>query len=194
MFIDFLPLLLVNMAAGLFLLACYAFGERVRTNRPQWAPAFGITGLIAAIGGFYIIFNFPLPGPFNVAFGEMSVLLGLLFLGGSWSVSRAWSLKPLAIYSLFAGAAAVLIGVAHIKMGLTQTPLLAGIGFILTGAAGVLFGPAIWVSFLNWLRWLIGIGLIIASGIWAVIAGFAYWNHLTHFAKWAPTIFQNIPK
>src|SRR5512140_3548076 len=145
MFIDFLPLLLVNMAAGLFILACYAFGERARTNRPQWAPAFCITGLIASIGGFYIIFKFPLPGPYNIAFGEMSVLFGLLFLGGGWSISRAWSITPLAIYSLFAGAAAILIGVAIIQMKLTQTPLLAGIGFILTGSAGVLLGPAIWV-------------------------------------------------
>ena len=194
MFIDFLPLMLVNMAAGLFILACYGFSGQGRGNRAQWASAFMITGLIASICGFYIIFKFPLPGPYNIAFGEMSVMLGLLFLGGAWSVSRGLSVAPLAIYSLFAGAAAILIGVGFIQMKLSQTPVLAGVGFILTGGAGVLLGPAIWVPILSWLRWIIGIGLIVASGIWTLIAGFGYWNHLMHFANWTPTVFQNIPK
>lgn len=194
MFIDFLPLMLVNMAAGLFLLACYGLSQTGHENRPQWAPAFLITGLNAAICGLYIIFKFPLPGPYNIAFGEMSVLLGLLFLGGSLSVFKGWSLTPLAIYSLFAGAAAILVGTAIIYMKLTQTPVLTGIGFILTGSAGVLLGPAIWVSSLHWLKWLIAAAMIIASGIWSLTAGFAYWNHLIHFANWMPTVMQNVPK
>jgi putative membrane protein len=201
MFIDFLPLMLVNMSAGLFLLACYGFGDVGRT-RPHWAPALGITGLVATIAGFYITFKFPLIGPYNVAFGEMSVLLGVLFLGGSWSVARGWPLGPLAAYSLFAGAAAILIGVYALHrfycessmQQFTATPVLSGIGFILTGFAGVLFGPIVWVSWLRWLRWPVGLGLIIASGIWAVTAGLAYWMQLSRFEKWMPLIYQNIAK
>jgi putative membrane protein len=194
MFIDFLPLMLINMSAGLFLLACYGFGDVGRVNRPQWAPPFAMTGLIATIGGFYIIFKFPLPGPFNIAFGETSVLLGSLFLGGAWSVWRGWSLSPIAIYALFAGSVAILIGAACIQMNLTRAPLLTGIGFILTGLAGVLFGPIVWLSRLRWLRWPVGVGLIAASGIWAMTAFLAYWDHLMHFEKWMPLIFQNVPK
>ncbi|MDO8303944.1 MAG: DUF981 domain-containing protein [Sedimentisphaerales bacterium] len=190
MFIDFLPLMLVNMSAGLFLLACYGFSDFGRSDRPQWAPAFAVTGLIATICGFYLIFVFPLPGPYNIAYGEMSILLGMLFLGGSWSVGKGWSLSPLAIYALFAGAAAILIGIAFIRLRLSQAPLLTGIGFILTGTAGVLFGPTLWFSALRVLRWIVGFALIVAAGIWAYTAIFAYWGHLMHFEKWVPLIIR----
>jgi putative membrane protein len=194
MFIDFLPLMLVNMSAGLFLLACYGFGDFDRSNRPQWAPAFIIVGLVATICGFYLIFKFPLIGPYNIAFGETSILLGMLFLAGAWTVSKGWSLSPLAVYALFAGAAAILMGAAFIAMQLSKAPLLTGIGFILTGSAGVLMGPILWVSAFRPLRWIAGIALIIASGIWALVAGGAYWNHLTHFKEWMPLIYENITK
>jgi putative membrane protein len=190
MFIDFLPLMLVNMAAGLFLLACYGFTDFGKPNRPQWAPAFGITGLVATGCGFYLIFNFPLIGPYNIAFGETSVLLGVLFLAGSWCIAKDWSLSPLAVYALFAGAIAILMGIAFIYMKLSASPLLTGIGFILTGTAGVLLGPALWISALRQLRWLGGILLVIASGIWTLIAVTAYWNHLIHFKEWTPLIMK----
>jgi putative membrane protein len=194
MFIDFLPLMLINMAAGLFLLACYGLSDFGRPDRPQWAPAFAITGLIAAIGGFYLIFKFPLIGPYNIAFGETSVLLGMLFLGSSWTLAKGWSLTPLAIYSLFAGAIGILMGIAFIAMGLSKAPVLSGIGFILTGSAGVLFGPVLWIPAFRPLGRLVAIALMIAAGIWALTAVLAYWDHLMRFEKWVPLIFQNVPK
>lgn len=190
MFIDFLPLLLINMSAGLILLACYGFNDFGRSDKPHWASAFTIVGLIATIGGFYLIFKFPLPGPYNIAYGETSVLFGMLFLGGGWSVAKGWSLSPLAVYSIFAGAVAIVMGIAFIRLQLSQTPLLAGVGFILTGAAGVVWGPLLWIAAIRPLRWLVGAALFVAAGIWTFIAGLAYWNHLIHFKEWLPLIMK----
>ena len=190
MFIDFLTLMLANMSAGLILLVCYGFKDFGRPDRPHWAPAFAITGLIAAICGFYLIFKFPLIGPYNISYGETSILLGMLFLGGAWTVSRGWSLTPLAVYSIFAGAVAILMGIACIYMGLTLSPWLTGIGFILTGAAGIAWGPLLWIPALRPLRWLVGAALIIAAGIWTLTACLGYWNHLMHFKEWLPLIMK----
>ena len=190
MFIDFLPLMLINMSAGLILLACYGFSDFGRSDRPYWAPAFAITGLIATICGFFLIFKFPLPGPYNIAFGETSIFLGMLFLGGAWTVSRGWSLTPLAIYSIFAGTIAILMGIAFIYMGLSKSPLLTGAGFILTGAAGVFWGPLLWIPALRPFRWLVGTAIIIAAAIWALIACLAYWDHLMRFKGWLPLIMK----
>ena len=48
------------------------------------APVFGICGLVATIAGFAMTFTSPIPKPFSMAYGEMSVLLGVLFLGAAW--------------------------------------------------------------------------------------------------------------
>ncbi|GEM_PF-1282284 len=61
---------------------------------------------------------------------------GLLGAGGA--IAKGWDLFPLCYYALFAGLAAILIGIRFIDLGLTRTPLLSGIGFILTGLCGAI--------------------------------------------------------
>jgi putative membrane protein len=46
-------------------------------------------------------------------------------------------LLTLAIYVFFAGIAAVVIGIRIMNLGLTKQPFLSGVGFILTGLAGI---------------------------------------------------------
>ena len=128
------------MVAGLGILACFLWKEITLENRQQWAPAFGAPGLVATVCGFAMIFSWPLPHPYNIAFGEMSILLGVLFLAASWCLAKQWDLTPLGWYALPAGAVAVLIGIRFIDLGLTNFPLLSGTGFILTGLCGV-FAP-----------------------------------------------------
>ena len=107
MMIDYLTLMLINMAAGLFLLGCFVWRDLdTPEDFGRWVPAFAICGLVAAIGGFAITFTWPLPQPYNSAFGEMSVLLGVLWLGLALALAKKWELLPLAIYAVFAGAAA----------------------------------------------------------------------------------------
>jgi putative membrane protein len=189
-FIDFLPLLLVNMAGGLLALACYSAGPFNKPQANHWAPAFAAPGLIATIGGFFLIFNYPLPGPYNVAFGETSVALGVLFLGAAWSISRGWPLMPLGIYAIFPAIIAVVTGIRIMHLGLTQSPVLAGSGFILTGASGLLLAPATWWSFLRPLRWPAVLLLLVATVLWMVVGVLGYWQHLEHFHGWKPLIFQ----
>ncbi len=61
MFIDYVPLILINMSAAFLILAFYLLTGIEREDRAKWAPAFGIAGLVAFLGGLHIIFTWPLP-------------------------------------------------------------------------------------------------------------------------------------
>jgi len=178
MFIDYVTLMLINMTGALATLALFLWKDPEGEDRKMWAPAFGISGLVAAVCGFAMIFTWPLPKPYNIPFGEMSVFLGILFLGTSWALAKGWNLLPLGIYSFFAGAAAVLLGIRIIDLSLTQSPVLSGTGFILTGLSGVMAGLILRLHKIKLLRILGAIVLSTAATIWALIGYMAYWKHM----------------
>jgi len=178
MFIDYVTLMLINMAAGLFVLALFLIRDIDRENNRFWAPAFALPGMIAVICGFAMTFSWPLPKPYNIAYGETSVLLGFLFLAAAWSIAKGWELFPLGIYAFFAGLTAVIIGIRIINLGLTNEPLISGIGFILTGSGGVFAEIVILNRRKKWLRIIAFIILIAAAIIWARTGFLAYWMHL----------------
>ncbi|MBW4560318.1 MAG: DUF981 domain-containing protein [Mojavia pulchra JT2-VF2] len=186
MFIDYITLMLINMVAGLILLADYVYRGIDNANQKQWIPGFGITGAIALTTGLHMIFTWPVGGSFNIAFGETTVLFGILFIASAIALSLGWDLLTIAIYAFFAGLAAIVVGVRIINLNMTRQPLMSGIGFILTGLGGIFAAPTLyWKANRNWR--LIGAAvLIIAALIWAFTGYLAYWNHLEGFQKWVP--------
>lgn len=179
MMIDYLTLMLINMAAGLFILGCFVWRDLDKPeDTGRWVPAFAICGLVAAIGGFAITFTWPLPQPYNSAFGEMSVLLGVLFLGLALALAKKWELLPLAIYAFFAGAAAIILGVRILDLGLTAKPPLSAAGFILCGLCGIFSPLVVWQNDKKGLRIIGTLVLFAASAIWALTGYLAYWMHM----------------
>ncbi len=186
MFIDYITLMLINMVAGLFLLAYYLYKGLDNPHQKQWIPGFGVTGAIALATGLHMVFTWPVVGSFNIAFGEPSVLFGILFIGTAIALAQGWELFTLAIYAFFAGLAAMVIGIRIINLGLTKQPLLSGIGFILTGLGGICAAPTLYFK-TKQIR-LIGAGVLVAAAlIWALTGYLAYWSHLESFGKWVPS-------
>ncbi|MBU7581605.1 MAG: DUF981 domain-containing protein [Nostoc sp. TH1S01] len=186
MFIDYITLMLINMVAGLVLLADYVNRGLVSANQKQWIPGFGITGGIALTTGLHMTFTWPVRGSFNIAFGETTVLFGVLFIAAAIALAFDWDLWTVAIYAFFAGLVAVVVGIRIINLNLTRTPVLTGIGFILTGLGGICAAPALYWKANRTLR-LTGVAvLIVAALIWAFIGYLAFWNHLESFQKWVP--------
>jgi putative membrane protein len=186
MFIDYVELMLINMVGGLFILAAYVYRGLDDAHQKRWAPGFAATGLIAFANGIHMIWTWPLPGSYNAAYGEMSVLLGILFLGAAWALAKEWDLYVMGIYAFFAGAAAVVVGIRIIVLGMTLTPLLAGIGFILTGSCGVFACPVLALRKSRALRFIGALVLVAAALIWASIGYMEIWGHLASFAKYVP--------
>ncbi len=183
MFIDYVTLMLINMVAGLVVLAWFLWSDLDKPHTARWAPAFAMPGLVAVVCGFAMSFSWPLPQPYNVAYGESTVLFGILFLAAAWCLAKEWDVLPLGIYAFFAGWVAVLIGIRIIQLGLTQKPGLSGIGFIVTGLGGVMAGLILTYRKNLILRRLGAIVLTLAAIIWAMTGYMAYWYHLLPPAK-----------
>lgn len=190
MFVNYITLMLINMVAGLFLLAYFVYQGLGETNQKRWIPGFGMTGAIALSTGLHMIWNWPVSGSFNIAYGEMTVLFGILFITASISLAAGWDLFTVAIYAFFAGVASLLIGLRIINLGLTRQPILSGIGFILTGLAGICAAPALYLQANRTLRLVGAVVLIAAALIWALTGYMAYWGHLESYMKWVPSTMK----
>jgi len=176
--IDYVTLMLVNMVGALIVLAAYLVWGFGRAEQRAWAPAFGIAGLVATVCGLAMAFTWPLPSPYSMAFGEMSALLGVLFLGAAWALAAGYSLWPLGFYAFVAGASAIVIGVRIMQLSLTGSPMLSGVGFILTGLGGIGAGVTLWKRQWRALRLLGAAILLTAAAIWSFTTFQGYWHHM----------------
>ncbi len=190
MFIDYLAVMLINLVAGLFLLAYYIYRGIDDSDQKRWSPGFAITGIIGFATGLHMVLTWPLPGPYNIAFGDTELLFGVLFLAASLSLALNWSLFSVSIYALFAGFVAIEVGARIINKSLTTEPLVAGIGFILTGLTGVFLAPALYWLKARPFRIIFVIIAIVAALIWAFVGYDAYWTHFVSFARWVPATLK----
>jgi putative membrane protein len=187
MFIDYLTLIMINMVAGTVLLAWYLWkGMDEKDQRPYAAGFFGV-GIIALITGLQISFTWPLPGSYNVGYGDTTTLFGIVFLATAIALWQGWNLLPVAIYAFFAGIDAVIVGFRIFSLQLTKEPLVSSIGFILAGLGGLFSAPFfLWFSTNRTVRMVGVLLLLVTAGIWAVTFYGSLWGHMESFAKWVP--------
>ena len=192
MFIDWLTLLLVNMMVALVLHSLFlAFW--LDKDAKKVIPGFLLAGAIALIAGFRMVFTWPLPGPYNIIYGELSVLFGALLFITGLAIHFGWSLFTIGIYALFAGAVAILMGVRIWVSALTSEPFVAGLGFVGTGAAAVLTFPSLAWPQMKWIRWLAALAAVLSAILWIIVGFPAYWQHIDAFGKWAPATMVPAP-
>jgi putative membrane protein len=194
MFIDYVPLMLINMVAGLVLLAGYVWRGLDEGDGRRWAAGFMAAGLVAFLTGLHMIYTWPLPKMYNITHGELSVFFGIIFLAAALAVAKGWDLLPVAIYAFFGGLGAVVIGIRVVDLGLTLTPKLSGIGYILTGLAGVFSAPVFVYRKSRLLRRLAIVVLLVAAAVWALVGYGAYWDHLKSMNGWTPAPMRTASK
>ncbi len=187
MFIDYLTLVLINLVAGLFIVAAYLFKGMDQEDQRPWATAFLGVGLISFITGLHISFTWPLPGAYNIAFGDTTTLFGVAFLIASLALWKGWSLTPASIFAFFAGISSFIFGLRIFNLQLTQSPLVSMLGFVLAGLAGILSLPfMLWLKNNKTARTIGMLLLLVAAGIWFATYVGSAWDHMESFAKWVP--------
>ena len=187
MFIDYLTLVMINMVAGTALLAYYLWRGLDDVDQRPYAAAFFGVGLVALITGLHLSFNWPLPGSYNVGYGDATTLFGTVFLITSLALWQGWNLIPVSIYAFFAGIDAIIVGVRIYSLGLTKEPLLSAFGFILAGLGGVAAAPFfLWFRNNRAARMAGVLLLLVTAALWAVTFYGALWDHLESFSKWLP--------
>ncbi len=187
MFIDFLTLVMINLVAGTVLLAYYLWRGIDEKDQRPYASAFFVTGLCSLVTGLQISFTWPLPGAYNVGYGDATTLFGLVFLATSISLWQGWNLLPVSIYSFFAAIDALIVGIRIYSLQLTKEPLISAVGFILAGLAGLgVFPFLMWFRKNQVVRW-IGIALLLGTALlWGITFYGSLWGHMASFAKWVP--------
>ena len=57
MFINYITLMLINMVAGLVLLADFVYRGLDGANLKRWIPGFGLVGAIALVTGLHMMWT-----------------------------------------------------------------------------------------------------------------------------------------
>ena len=187
MFIDYLTLIMINMVAGTALLAYYLWKGMDEADQRPYAAAFFGVGLLSLITGLQLSFTWPLPGSYNVGYGDTTTLFGVVFLITAIALWQGWDLVPVSLYAFFAGIDAVIVGVRIFSLQLTKEPLLSAIGFVLAGLGGLGAAPFfLWFKGNKTVR-MLGVLLLLATAVlWAVTFYGSLWGHLDSFSKWVP--------
>jgi putative membrane protein len=187
MFIDFLTLVMINLVAGTALLAYYLWRGIDEKDQRGYAAAFFGVGLVSLVTGLQISFTWPLPGSYNVGYGDATTLFGVVFLVTAIALYFGSSLIPVSIYSFFAAIDALIVGVRIYSLNLTKEPLISAVGFILAGLSGLgVFPFLMWFRENRMVRW-IGILLLLGTALlWAITFYGSLWGHMDAFSKWVP--------
>ena len=183
MHINYITLMLVNLSAGMFLVAWYLWRGLDGEGR-DWVPGFAAVGFVLLITGMHMTLTWPVPGAYNIAFGEMAVLFAVLMLALAGAIAWGWGLVPIGVYAFLAGIAAVIVGVRIMHLGMTVQPIVGGLAFIFSGGIGVLALPLYLLRGLPWLRGLALALAVVAGIIWGLLAYLAYWSHLTEYSDY----------
>ncbi len=191
MFIDYLTLIMINLVAGTAILAYYLYQGLDAEDQQPFAAGFGIVGLLGLILGLVLTFTWPLPGSYNIAYGEATTLFGAVFFATAIAIYKRWSLTPVTIFAFFAGVYAVIVGVRIISLELTKEPLMSGVGFIMAGLGGVLAVPALGLMRkYKFLRLLGALFLLVTALLWAFTFYGSLWTHMETFKDWLPIVMR----
>lgn len=187
MFVNYLTLMLLNIAIGFFFLGIYAYRQHQRSDFQKWVPLFGMIGIIAFILGLHMIMTWPIPGSYNIPYGELSILFGALFLGAAYALKNSLDLSLLTVYSFFVGALGILVGVRIAHLGLTKEPIISGVLFAASGLAAMLAFPIHRVKNKAFVHHIGATVMIIVSFGWLFYAYSAYWSHMEQYQNWKPS-------
>lgn len=186
MFVDYTAVMLVGISAGFVILAHYLYTNPPPEARQPWAAGFFAAGLLGLVTSVPMLVNWPLPGGFNVAFGEPALFLSIAFLAAAITLALRWEPLIPALYGFFGGIMAVVVGARILDLGLTQSPAVAAIGYIAAGLGGMLTLPAINYRATRWIAVAAAVCLGIAAVAFLFTGYMAFWGHIADFAKYFP--------
>jgi putative membrane protein len=194
MHVNYITLMLISLSAGMFLVGTFLLRGLGTDEGRDWVPGFVAAGLILAITGLHMTLTWPVPGAYNIAFGEMALLFGALLLAMAGILVWGQNPLPLGILAVLAGIAAVVVGIRIMNLGMTLQPVVAGLGFIASGLVGILSVPAYAMRGLPQIRALAMILALLAGLLWAWMGYMAYWSHLDEYAPWKVPGMQQQPE
>jgi putative membrane protein len=189
---DFLDVMAWDVSVSAFLLCMGAIMLRYKSStglveenaggslRRGFEVAAGASGFYLFISGLAITFIWPFAlssGVYNVLFGGIAILGGLLLLTSAIILYLNVNLKPVSYFAAVAGVYAFVNAYSMLKFSLTSSPLLSALGYMTFAAPALLSVPA--THLLNkWWKWLFVIFSLLFAVAWLYQAANFTYLHL----------------
>lgn len=156
--------------------------ESGKNLRKGFAAAIGASGFYLFITGISISFMWPFAssaGLYNILFGGVAALGGLVLLATSAALFLNGGLSAVSYIAVVVGLYAVVDAVAILNYGLTRsdTRWLAALSYLAFSAAAFLSVPATH-SDNKWLRRLFAVFAFLFAIAWLAEAALFTWGHL----------------
>ena len=154
--------------------------ENVGDLRRGFAIAAGAAGSYLFLSGMVISFTWPFAlsgGVYNVLFGGIATLGGLVLLTGAISLFLNANLKPVSYFAAVVGLYAFVDAYSMIKYSLTTQPLLSALAYMSFAAPALLSVPATHLEN-KWWRWLFVIFSFLFAIAWLYQAANFTYAHL----------------
>ena len=189
---DFLDVMAWDVSVSAFLLCMGAIMLHYKSStglvdenadgglRRGFAVAAGASGFYLFISGLAIGFIWPFTisgGVYNVLFGGIATLGGLVLLTSAIMLFLNVNLKPVSYFAAVAGLYAFVDAYSMLKFSLTSSPLLSALGYMSFTAPALLSVPATHLSN-KWWRWLFVIFALIFAIAWLYQAATFTYLHL----------------
>jgi uncharacterized membrane protein len=142
--------------------------EESRQLKLGFAIAIGACGFYLFLSGVVISFIWPFTisgGVYNVLFGGIASLGGLVLLAGAFALFLNANLRPVTYLAAIAGLYSVVDAYAIVTNGLTSSPLLAALGYLSFAAPAFLSVPAAHSKSRLW-RWLFTVFALVFAAAW----------------------------
>ncbi|MEM0086931.1 MAG: DUF981 family protein [Candidatus Micrarchaeaceae archaeon] len=103
-YVDSLAVMLLSLGLSSLVIALYFIGKAANK---KWlgelvVPAFAL-GLFDFLSGFVMSFQWPLPGSYNMLFGDPILMLGLIMMAGAYMLHKNTNPRILSIFGFFLG-------------------------------------------------------------------------------------------
>ncbi|MGC8676086.1 MAG: DUF981 family protein [Candidatus Micrarchaeia archaeon] len=148
MFVDPLAIMLLGVSASVSLIIYYIFAAVAGKRAMQGiaVPMF-VLGAFDFLSGFYMSFFWPLPGAYNMLFGDPMLFLGIIMLAGGFALYNNIDPKPISIIGLLFGI--YVIAEAYGMLAFSLEPpadMLPAFSFLLVSGISALISPIVYAN------------------------------------------------
>lgn len=187
MFVDYLTIQLVAAASGLLFMGIYLAWvmDKPPAVQKPWSLLFMAYGSLLSATALYTVLTWPLPGSYNIIFGEPALYFGVLLLAGGIAVRLGDDLLPLSLVAMVGGFLNIIISVDILTYSMTQSPALAFAGYFASGLGAMMMPLAVWKK-TPAIRRTAAVFLITAALVFGFTAAGAYIQHPSAFKTWKP--------
>lgn len=177
-FPDYLTIMLIDLAAGLLVLTLFLWKLSKPKEYSRYTIGFFMTGFLGLITALPMVLMWPLPGSYNIAFGEPMLFFSVILLAIGFAIEKHWAFDSIVVFGVLGAIMSIVIGVQIYNLGMTNSPFAAMGGYVLTGLGGLIAAPLLYHPKNKGLLVTATVLFVLAALLWLYIGYSAYFVHL----------------